>query len=339
MRRFRLLLLLFICLKLGNLSAQYRIRLGFYNLENFFDVFYDSTLQYNDFTPQGIQHWDYDRFQLKRNNIFKTLAALGEGDFPALMGFCEIENEIVLRELLYKTPLKKFDYQYVHYPSADRRGIDVGLIYRTNELQLMESQSIRILDKTDTSFRTRDILYAAFLKDSDTLRFFVNHWPSRYSGTLATDEKRMLVASLLKHKTDSIVKRFPGAKLILMGDFNDCAEDASLSKGLKVCSQQVEQGATLFNLFHLNADLGFQGPLKHEQQWQIFDQIIVSGSLLKNKRGWIYKQGSAGIFHAPFLLEADEKYAGVKTFRTYTGPKYSGGFSDHLPVYIDLIYK
>jgi hypothetical protein len=34
----------------------------------------------------------------------------------------------------------------------------------------------------------------------------------------------------------------------------------------------------------------------------------------------------------PFLLEDDEKYGGKKPYRTYLGPKYLGGYSDHLPL-------
>ena len=49
------------------------------------------------------------------------------------------------------------------------------------------------------------------------------------------------------------------------------------------------------------------------------------------------KNGEAIIFDAGFLLEEDEKYYGKKPFRTYLGPRYHGGFSDHLPVYLDLV--
>ncbi len=49
-----------------------------------------------------------------------------------------------------------------------------------------------------------------------------------------------------------------------------------------------------------------------------------------------YKQGSAKIFASDFLLEEDERYLGQKLFRTFVGPRYTGGISDHLPVFIDL---
>ncbi len=330
-----ILLFLFV---VNGLFSQQKLRVGFYNLENFFDVFTDSLSDYNDFTPQGNQHWDYNRFQTKRNNTFKTILAMGEGEPPALLGFCEVENEVVLRELIYKTPLKSFDYQYINYPSPDRRGIDVALIYRKQLLTLLESRVIRINDPHDPGFKTRDILFASFLSGKDTIRFFINHWPSRYSGTLATFEKRVLVAGILKHQTDSILLQNPHSKIVIMGDFNDCAEDISMRETLKalpIGSDCIEY--CLFNLFNQNSELGFEGTLKHEQQWQIFDQIIVSGFLLSDTLGLHYVNESARIFAPKFLLTQDEKYSGTKTYRTYMGPKYIGGYSDHLPVYIDLI--
>lgn len=329
--------LLFGCISIYGQSKN-EIRLGFYNLENFYDVFTDSTREYNAFTQDGDQHWDYNRFQLKRNNIYKVIVALGEGIPPAFMGFCEVENDVVLRELIYKTPLKKFNYQYVNYPSPDRRGIDVAIIYRTDLMRLLSSKPIPVVDPVDTSFKTRDILYASFIvSDADTLHCFVNHWPSRYGGVLSSMHKRMLAAKTLKLQTDSIFIRFPGAKIVIMGDFNDCPDDESLIKGLQT-GYNDESGLqhNLINLFGSGSTLGFDGTLKHEQQWQIFDQIIVSDFLLNASDNLKYDIGSARIFAAPYLLTDDERYLGEKTFRTFIGPSYIGGFSDHLPIYIDL---
>ena len=117
-----------------------------------------------------------------------------------------------------------------------------------------------------------------------------------------------------------------------MGDFNDTPEDPSIKDIL--CN-----GDALVNLFTDGKKLGFEGTLKHQYNWQIFDQIIISKSLINNEKGLLYKQNSATIYHGDFLFEKDESFGGVKLFRTYVGPKYFGGYSDHLPVYIDLIYR
>ena len=121
-------------------------------------------------------------------------------------------------------------------------------------------------------------------------------------------------------------------KIIIMGDFNDTPEDPSIKDIL--CASDA-----LVNLFSDGKKLGFEGTLKHQYNWQIFDQIIVTNSLIDNNKGLLYKDNSATIYHADFLFQKDESYGGVKLFRTYVGPKYFGGYSDHLPVYIDLIFK
>ena len=142
-----------------------------------------------------------------------------------------------------------------------------------------------------------------------------------------------LYGNTLKHKVDSLFQlNQSAAKIIIMGDFNDTPDDPSIHDIL--CDDDF-----LTNLFTNGKNLGFEGTLKHQFTWQIFDQIIVSNSLIDNDKGLLYKKNSATIFHADFLFEKDESFGGVKLFRTYVGPKYFGGYSDHLPVFIDLIFK
>ncbi len=315
-----------------------RLRIGFYNMENYFDPFVDSTLQYNEFTPEGAQHWSYKRYITKRNNAFKTIMALGEGNPIALLGMCEVENDFVLKDLLYNTPLKRFPYQFINYPSPDRRGIDAALIYRKDVLRLLSSKPIPLRESLDPGFKSRDILFASFLvEDSDTLYVFVNHWPSRYGGEVETIERRMLAALTLKKNVDSIMLVRAEAKVVIMGDFNDSPQDPSISDGLKAGAlEDTTYTSQLINLFTDAAKLGFEGTLKHQYDWQIFDQIIVSKSLIRAQDRLVLVPESAQIFHPDFLFDDDDRYMGKKLFRTYVGPRYIGGYSDHLPVYIDL---
>lgn len=314
------------------------MRVMFWNVENFFDVEVDSTRDYNAFTPEGEQRWTYSRFTAKRNNVFKTLVAIGEGDLPHIIGFCEVENERVLRELTQNTPLRQARYRIIHYESPDRRGIDAALIYRPDHLRLLSSWAIPVVDQTDPNFKTRDILRATFLVgDADTLHVFVNHWPSRYGGQIESVERRFLAASVLRHQADSILARHAEAKLLMMGDFNDTPTDESLLLHLRALPPGKTTSSTdLVNLFAHNKHLGHEGTLKHQHSWQIFDMVIVSQGLLNPGRGLRYQAGSARIFASDFLLQDDERYLGNKIFRTYMGPTYLGGFADHLPVYVDL---
>ena len=313
------------------------LRVAFWNFENFFDPFVDSTRVYNEFTENGSQHWTTSRFYKKRNNLYKAILSISENEPLAILGIAEIENQYVLNMLFNKTPLKTYNYRIIHYESSDKRGIDVAMVYCLDKLQLLHSEPIKLINPnnpTNPIIKTRDILYAKFSdRHNDTLHIFVNHWPSRYGGERETIKLRKLAAKTLKHKVDSIVsKHYTTPKIIIMGDFNDTPEDPSIKDIL--CA-----GDALVNLFADEKKLGFEGTLKHQYTWQIFDQIIVTNSLLYKETGLVYKKNSATIFHADFLFEKDESFGGVRLFRTYVGPKYYGGYSDHLPVYIDLIYK
>lgn len=315
------------------------LRLAFYNVENFFDIYEDSTRAYNAFTPDGEQHWTSYRFMQKRNNLFKTIVALGEGELPALIGFCEIENEFVLSELIHKTPLRTAGYKIVHYESPDRRGIDVGLIYRSDRMKLFVSQAIRLFDTIDPGFLTRDILFSGFIIGGDTLFTYVNHWPSRYGGQVETIPKRKLAALTLRHHIDSLLLVRPMAKIVIMGDLNDTPQDESVTKWLHALAPDRQVDHSLVHLFTDSQQLGYEGTLKYQHSWQIFDHIILSKPLYHATQGLTYRTASARIFVAPFLLEDDARHLGQKLYRTYSGPTYIGGFSDHLPIYIDLELK
>lgn len=318
------------------------MRVAFWNFENFFDPFVDSTRVYNEFTENGSQHWTKSRFYKKRNNMYKAILSLSENEPLAILGISEIENMYVLNMLFVQTPLKTHNYRIVHYEGDDKRGIDVAMVYCTDKLQLVYTEAVKVRNPKNENYRTRDILYAKFFdRRGDTIHCFVNHWPSRYGGERETVELRALAANTLKHKVDSLVfRRQKIPKIIIMGDFNDTPEDPSISEVLGARSlKKSTADAILVNLFTDGRKLGFEGTLKHQYNWQIFDQIIVSKSLIDNDMGLIYKKNSATIYHGDFLFEKDESFGGVKLFRTYVGPKYFGGFSDHLPVYIDLIYK
>lgn len=321
-------------------EGQARIRVAFWNLENFFDPFVDSTTTYNAFTENGAQHWTKNRFYNKRNNMYKAILALSEGQPIGIMGVCEVENEYVLNATFRQTPLKTHNYRWVHYEGPDKRGTEPAIVYSLEHFMLVESAVFPYYNPEDIDYRSRDILYAKFIdQQNDTIYVFVNHWPSRYNGELESVGSRNCAATILRHKVDSICSSSPEgyqAKIIMMGDFNDCPSDPSVYNVLQARQPSEWEEGCLVNLFGERKELGIEGTLKHLSDWQIFDQIIVTPNLMDEKAGIHYQAGSARIFHPDFILENDESYHGKKPYRTYLGPRYIGGFSDHLPVYIDL---
>ena len=312
------------------------VAVAFWNLENFFDPFVDSTLAYNEYTEGGTQHWTTSRFYQKRNNLYKAILKFSHHQSLGIMGVCEVENEFVLNALFRMTPLKRFNYRWVHYEGPDRRGIDPAIVYSVDRFQLLCSKAIPYRDPGDATRVSRDILYAKFFDyRQDTLHCFVNHWPSKYRGELETVEARKHAATIVRHQVDSILAVVPGAKIIIMGDFND-TPDASCIREVLGAKSVTEEGL-LCNLFANPKELGFDGTLKYQDSWMVFDQIIVTRSLFDSPTLHC-RPSDAHIVHDDMLLTDDPTYHGKKLFRTYVGPKYYGGFSDHLPVLLLLRY-
>jgi predicted extracellular nuclease len=320
--------------------SEYRIM--FYNVENLFDTEDDPEKRDEEFLPEGDRFWSNYRYNQKLSNIYKVIVGVGGWDLPPIVGLCELENRQVLEDLLSRTPLYKSDYKIIHYESPDRRGIDVGLLYRTEYFTPISHHPIRVVwPKSIGTGTTRDILYVTGTTNtSDTLHVFVNHWPSRWGGQMETEEKRMHVANLVRKATDSIFRVNPYANIIIMGDLNDHPTDRSVLETLKAQTEYDDiKPKKLYNLsYYLEHDKKL-GTHKYNGQWGILDQIIVSSGLMDTTSTIYTTLEDAHIYNADFLLEPDDKYPGQRVNRTYIGFKYHGGYSDHLPTFLDLRRK
>ena len=325
-----ILLLLVITTSLSALSQEFD-RIAFYNVENFFDTRYDSTKYFNGFTPEGDHHWTKTRYYKKREHIYKVIAALGGWNGVSVMGFAEIENRGILEDLINNTPLKKLDYGIVHFESPDKRGIDVGMIYQKQRFKVLLAKPVPVKNPDNPKFNTRDILYVKGILQNDTVHIFYDHWPSRYGGMMNTVPLRALAARTLQRETDSILDRDSLAKVLILGDFNDNPTDKSIQLLLHQGKHKLQELSPVFDFGNTS------GTIKHNTDWAIFDQVIVSRGMSLSK-GITLKNNNMHIFDAGFLLIKDEKNLGMKLNRTFVGFNYNGGYSDHLPVYVD-VYK
>ncbi len=316
------------------------LRIMFYNVENLFDVFDDSLKNDNEFLPYGDKHWTKNKYYNKLNNIAKVITAVGTWEPPEIIGLCEVENRYVIDGITKFSVLSKYKYRVIHEESPDKRGIDVCFLYRQEKFTPVYYKAIHI-NFPNNARKTRDILYVkGFTNKSDTLHIFINHWPSRWGGQLNSEPKRVFVANVLKNTIDSIFKTNRNANIIITGDFNDEPENKSLSETLKAYKEFNNIKANrLYNLSYILQKEKGLGSHKYQGNWGMLDQFIVSGNLL-NKQNDIYTAtNNVHVFNAAFLLEKDEANTGFMPFRTYIGFKYNGGFSDHLPVYLDLFKK
>jgi hypothetical protein len=246
----------------------------------------------------------------------------------------------VLQDLIHTTLLEKYPFGIVHYDSPDQRGIDVAIIYRKDIISIIESTPLRIYRSDAYKGPTRDILYVkAQVGKHDILYLFVNHWPSRRSGKKDSEGHRQLAASVLKHKVDSILNTHTNANIIITGDFNDEPHDKSLEQTLMAQSPDLEiQPDRLYNLSGKKQQECDCGTYRFRSEWDMFDQFIVSGGLLRNSDGLHTCSSCIAVAAFDFLLKEDTKYGGKRPFPTYRGPVYQGGFSDHLPICLDIFY-
>ena len=342
--KLKILLLLVCVLSGGRLAAQEpadTLLVAFYNVENLFHPTDDSLTADDDFTPEGSYHWGYKRYYRKVSNIAKVLIAMGRGNPPAIVGVAEIENDRVLHDLCRRSPLQGFGYRFVHHDSPDRRGVDVALLYRDSLVTVLHEEAVPVVFPFEPDTRNRDLLYVlARLPCGDSLHIIVNHWTSRFGGYAATIPKRNYYADVARHLVDSILTLNPTANVLLMGDFNDYPTDESMEKHLRAQNPLKSTAFaedTLFNLMYHFVAQNNVGSHKHEDFWGCLDQLIVTGELLNGHGRLQIANGMPHVFDEDFLLVPDEKYGGVKNYRTFLGPRYVGGFADHLPVYVRIV--
>jgi hypothetical protein len=308
----------------------------FYNLENYYDTEDDTLKKDNEFLPQGDKRWTKRRFWDKVDHISRVIINTGNWEPPAVIGVCEVENRKVLEILTASGQLKNWKYEVIHKDSPDERGIDVAALYRPDLFMPLTYRYFPPVAEGEPIPYTREILYIyGVMAGADTIHLFYNHWPSRYSGLMETRSHRSRAGQRLRNEVINLSKKHLHPKIIIMGDFNDQPEDESLATSLGAGKDLTGNPEHMVNLSTswINKN---QGTLKFRSQWNIFDQIIVTESLLSKTSRLYCLPEDARILALPFLLEPDEQYTGMKLNRTYSGFQYMGGYSDHLPVLLML---
>ena len=321
----------------------YKIQtIAFYNLENLFD-FEDDPLTFDDDrTPEGKDHWTEEIYLAKLKNMATVISEIGasvSGTVPTIIGVCEIENRRVLEDLINQDPLLKSDYGIIQFDSPDRRGIDVALLYRKKLFipTQYSAHELFLYDNDEPSKRifTRDQLLVSGMLDGEKIHFIINHWPSRRGGETKSRPKRIKAAKLTKHLSDSLFVEDPYSKIIIMGDFNDDPTSPSIKKHLKASGKI--KGLDIKEVFNPMEKIHKKGvgTLAWRDNWNLFDQIMISSELVKTDYD-SYQYYKSGIFNESYLTVQKGRYKGYP-FRSFVNGGYTGGYSDHYPVYLYLI--
>lgn len=291
------------------------------NCENLFDTRHDSLKQDLEFLPSSSHRWTQSRYWKKLSHISQAIVSCGNDGttqwLPDMAVLTEVENDSVMRDLTLRSPLRHARYEYVMTNSPDARGIDVALLYSPFSFRLIGSHSIRIQPPKGKR-PTRDILYASGETiTGDTLHVLAIHAPSRSGGEAFSRQYRMGVAQKVCEAVDSILNTSRNPLIIVAGDFNDYSGDPSLRL-------LASHGLTEVSL-NAKGSNGANGTYRYHGAWGSLDHIFCNPGMAAALR-------KCHVNDTPFLLEKDKKYGGVKPRRTYLGPRYIGGFSDHLPL-------
>lgn len=310
-------------------SSDDELTLAFYNVENLFDTENDPATADDEFTPGGEKEWTQERYQDKLNKLAQVLSSLDK-ELPEVVGLCEVENLKVLKDLFSTGILASGDYEIIHQDSPDGRGIDCALIYRKSSIRFENVDFFTANLPAGDRPNTRDIVYGLGIKGNDSLHVFVNHWPSRGGGQAETEPNRLTMAYLLKSKLDSLREINPEAKIVLMGDFNDHPNDKSVREILQASGKSDWPMYNFMEVMHKNG----KGSYNYKGEWGALDQFICSRAVLNSSHGFSASENSARIYKEDYLLYTAPD-GNSSPNRTY-GKNYYGGYSDHLPVVLQL---
>lgn len=341
---YRLLLLVAVCLTgmyATTAHAQNKkvqvFGVAFYNLENLFDTINNNGKYDVEFSPNGKNQWNSQRYWKKINNMGYAISQMTTPSTPigpAVIGMSEIENITVLQDLVKDKHIADWNLQIVHHDSPDRRGVDVGLLYNPRLFKVINVKNHYLKIDSLPYFRTRDQMCVVGLLGGSRVGIIVNHWPSRRGGSSSSSWLREAAAELTRHIADSLLQVDPSMGIIVMGDLNDDPFNRScaVTLGGKKKESEVEPGG-FFNPFWKKLDDGI-GSYIYRGGWNLFDQIMVNYNLLPQGKSQL-KFSYAEVLNKDFLKQSDGQYKGYP-FRTFSGGVWTGGYSDHFPTEIFL---
>lgn len=324
--------------------------IGFYNLENLFDTTHDEGKNDKDFTPEGRNAWTQDKYEKKLHNMAVAIAAMAKdnGAFHTALGIAEVENSHAIKDLLAQPELAPAGYRFVHYESPDSRGIDVALLYRPDKMKVIDSEPIKYDFNSSTikfeytpqeqaAFRTRHILMVHGLVAGEDVAIYVCHLPSRLGDK--GQDLRARGAEIIYDHAMGMMQKYPGIKIIVMGDMNDNPTDESMTEYLHGREHIAEVGPEdFFSPFMSMFKAGY-GTLSYRGVWNIFDCILVNEALVNAKRGLRIVPATGEyygrVYNADFLTNQSGRYKGTP-FRTFSGGEFIDGYSDHYPTFIIL---
>lgn len=347
MRKFVLVLAVMLLFGAGRADAQERkydvYAVGFYNLENLFDTCHDAGKKDNDFLPDGSYKWNSRKYTHKLANMARVLSEMGTDVMPetvgcAVIGVSEVENSRVLDDLTAQPALAARGYKYCHIEGPDVRGIDCALLYNPALFTVRDVKLVPYVQslEKDSAFHTRGFLTVSGTLAGEHVTLIVNHLPSRASGSFYREQGGRQIRAV----KDSLLRDDPKVKVIVMGDMNDDPTDKSMTEALGAKSTIAGVGkADMYNPWFNVLAIEGRGTLMYKGKWNLFDQIILSPSLLDRDGKGDYstlKYYRGDIFRRDYMIQQAGDYKD-SPLRTHAGRTWLDGYSDHLPTVVYLV--
>jgi len=299
------------------------VRIAFYNAESLYDTLAAPGAADRAWTPRGERQWNTERYRTKIGHVARVIDDLGAD----LIAVAEIENENVVRDLMYAM---RSDYNYIHRDSRDRRGMDVVLFYR-GSLFFPHRAGLR-----SGPGLPREPLVVEGELDGMPLVLAVCHLPSMLNRS--ADRRKGFAA--LRDIVDSVRTARPQSALIVLGDFNAAPDAPDPARLLSIvpfpargAEGPTDRADALLSPFFALSRKGY-GSYVYRDRRCLYDHMLLSPSLVAGDSKYRYG-GACGIFVRDYMVHREGRSAGYP-LRTFHGRDYTGGYSDHFPVFLDL---
>ncbi|WP_197672886.1 endonuclease/exonuclease/phosphatase family protein [Nonlabens sp. Hel1_33_55] len=325
-------------------AKQYKVQtVAFYNLENLYDTEDDTTIN-DEASPMmemdpGIREEIYQKKLANMARVIRKIGAEKSQSAPTILGVCEIENRKVLEDLVNHPLLLEYDYGIEHFNSPDRRGIDTGFLYKKREFKVLNSthKELLIYDPVDGDrIYTRDPIVVTGELNGDKMTFIVNHWPSRSGGEQKSRSKRNAAAALNKTIIDSLHSIDSMSKIFVMGDLNDDPTNESVKDILNAQKDREDVSSQMIYNPYMQMHKDGYSTLFYRDAGNVFDQIMFTYPMLTEANQTGYQYWQSHIYNPSFMSNKTGQYKGYP-YRSFLGSTFTGGYSDHFPVYVYLV--
>ncbi|MEM8775481.1 MAG: endonuclease/exonuclease/phosphatase [Pseudomonadota bacterium] len=319
-----------------------KLDVAFWNVENLFD--HENAARDPELKSElasELVGWTAAIRDTKIAQLVRVIELMFNGRGPALLGICEVENEVLVQRLANAVNITGRNYQAVAHASSDARGIDTSFIIDTNELAVLETDHQSVIKRS----ATRDIFWAKLQVIASEAEFvaMVNHWPSRSGSQYGSEPFRMLTGETHAYITSRMLdEKFGGDKnlpIISMGDYNDEPFNRSMQEYLLGSRDpgrvRYSRSGHMLNLMWPLMKGNDPGSYLFGSTWNMLDQFLVSQGMVRGPSPVRVDQDSVEVFRPSMMVGSSGRPIRFSRPSASSGVNLAG-VSDHFPILVQL---